>query len=611
MMIQKKYFSRYREPAVGLPELAEVQTRSFKWLVEKGLRETFDEFSPVLDYTEKELSLEFLDYVLDEPRFDETHARINNLSFEAPLRVRVRLTNKVSGEKKEQEMFMADFPLMTPRGTFIINGVERVVVSQLARSFGAYFTANISRGKRLFGAKIIPSRGAWLEFETEADGAIYVPIARKRKIAASAILRIFGIEKNEDIAELFKDVDTGELSYIKKTLEKDPSSSADEAYIEIFKRIRQGELATPENARELVSSLFTPERYDISAVGRYKLSQRLPSLAKKGGKEGLRILSKEDLIAILSEIISLNGNPSAQPDDIDHLGNRRIRAVGEMLQQRLRIGLSRVVRTVKDRMSTLDPVTITPAQLVNARPFAAVLNEFFMTNQLSQFMDQVNILGELEHRRRVSALGPGGLTRERAGFEVRDVHPSYYGRLVPIMTPEGPNIGLINHLAGHAMVNDFGIIETPYQKIKSGKLTGEIQYLTAFEEARFKIAHAGVAVDAKGHVVKELVEGRVNGQPGLIAKEEIDFIDVSPQQALSIATSLIPFLEHDDATRAMMGSNMQRQAVPCIMPQAPRVGTGIEERAARDSGRLIIAEEDGTAMKMDERTLTLTGAQKD
>lgn len=610
MMIQKKYFSRYREPATSLPNLAEVQTNSYDWLIKEGLREIFDEFSPVLDYTEKELAIEFLDYVLDEPRFDENYARVNNLSYEAPLRVRVRLTNKATGEKKEQELFMADFPLMTARGTFIINGVERVVVSQLARSFGVYFTATISRGKKLFGAKIIPQRGAWLEFETEHDGALYVRIDRKRKISASALLRIFGMEKNENIIEAFRSYDAGEVSSIAQTLAKDPSTNADEAYVEIFKRIRQGELATSENARELVSSLFTAERYDISPVGRYKLSQRLPHLVSKA-KKPERILSKTDLIAIIGEIIALNNNPGAQPDDIDHLGNRRIRAVGEMLQQRLRIGLSRVVRTVKDRMSTLDPATLTPAQLVNARPFSATLNEFFMTNQLSQFMDQVNVLGELEHRRRVSALGPGGLTRERAGFEVRDVHPSYYGRLCPIMTPEGPNIGLINHLAGYARVNEYGILETPYHKVKDGKLTSEIQYLTAFEEARYKIAHAGVPVDAKGIIGEEQVEGRVNGQPGLIARNEIDFVDVSPQQALSIATSLIPFLEHDDATRAMMGSNMQRQAVPCIAPQAPLVGTGIEERAARDSGRLIIAEDDGVVAHVDAQKIVVKSAKKE
>ena len=609
MMIQKKFFSRYREPAISLPSLAEAQTNSYKWLLEKGLREIFDEFSPVLDYTEKELSLEFLDYFFEEPRFDENYARENNLSYEASLKTRVRLTNKRAGDKKEQEIFIADFPLMTPRGTFIINGVERVVVSQLARSFGAYFTANFTRGRRLFGAKIIPSRGAWLEFETEYDGAIYVRIDRKRKIAATALLRIFGLAKTEDILEAFHEVDNGEISYIKRTLEKDSTTNMDEAYVEIFRRIRQGELATPENAKELVSALFTQERYDISAVGRFKLLQRLPALEKQKSKNS-RIIKIEDLSAILSEIISLNNNPIAQPDDIDHLGNRRIRAVGEMLQQRLRVGLSRVARTIKDRMSTQDLTTLTPVQLVNARPFAAVLSEFFMTNQLSQFMDQINILGELEHRRRVSALGPGGLTRERAGFEVRDVHPSYYGRLCPIMTPEGPNIGLINHLAGYARINEYGIIETPYQKVKNGKLTGEIKYLTAFEEARHNIAHAGVAVK-DGKIAEEHVEGRIGGQAGLIPLNDVHYIDVSAQQAMSIATSLIPFLEHDDATRAMMGSNMQRQAVPCVRPQAPLVGTGIEDRAARDSGRLIIAEEDGTISRVDGQKIIVKYSRKE
>ncbi len=609
-MIQKKHFSRYREPYASLPNLAEMQITSFEWLTKEGLGEIFHEFSPILDYTEKELALDFLDYSIDEPRFDENYARINNLSYEAPLRIRIRLTNKSTSEKKEQEIFLADFPLMTPRGTFIINGVERVIVSQLARSPGVHFTpASTSRARKLFGAKIIPTRGAWLEFDTEFDGAIYVRIDRKRKIAFTALLRMFGLEKNEDIEKAFKKVDTGELSFIKKTLEKDPTKNADEAYIEIFKRIRQGELATIDNAKELVSAMFKPERYDISAVGRYKLSQRLPELAKLK-PENPKILNAEDLVEIISEIIRLNNNPQAQPDDIDNLGNRRIRSVGEMLQQRLRVGLSRMERTIKDRMSTLDVETLTPVQLINARPFSALIKEFFMTNQLSQFMDQINVLSELEHRRRVSALGPGGLTRERAGFEVRDVHPSYYGRLCPIMTPEGPNIGLINHLAGYAKVNEFGILETPYRKVEDGKVTKKIDYLTSFEEVRYKIAHAGIDIDSKGNITDEEVEGRAKGQPSMMAKKEVDYIDVSPQQALSIATSLIPFLEHDDATRAMMGSNMQRQAVPCINPQAPLVGTGMEERAARDSGRLLISDMDGIISSVDSTHVTIKGVGK-
>ncbi|KKT60277.1 MAG: DNA-directed RNA polymerase subunit beta [Candidatus Giovannonibacteria bacterium GW2011_GWB1_46_20] len=604
IMINKKYFSRYREAFTDLPDLAEMQLKSYDWLLKRGLKEILDEFSPVLDYTGEELALEFLDYSLDEPKFDETRARINNLSYDASLRIRLRLLNKRTGEKKEQEVFLADIPLMTPRGTFLINGVERVIVSQLARSMGAYFNANMFRGRKLFGAKVIPSRGAWLEFETEADGAIYVKVDRKRKIAATALLKVFGLENAEDIKSAFEKIDNGEISFIKKTMEKDSTKTADDAYVEIFKRIRQGELATPENARELVRLMFGPERYDISEVGRYKLAQRLPALANIKQKAP-RILSKEDLIAIISEIISLNNNPQAQPDDIDNLGNRRVRSIGEMLQQRLRIGLARMERTIKDRMSTSDLATVTPAQLLNARPFSAVISEFFMTNQLSQFMDQTNILGELEHKRRVSALGPGGLTRERSGFEVRDVHPSYYGRLCPIMTPEGPNIGLINYLAGYARVNEYGILETPYRKVEKGRATKEVHYMTAFEEVRHKIAQAGVALDSAGNILVEEVEGRAEGQPTLIPRSEIDYIDVSPQQAFSIATSLIPFLEHDDSSRAMMGSNMQRQAVPCIKPQAPLVATGVEEKAAHDSGRLVLSDIDGAVSKVDAGSITV------
>lgn len=610
-MLKKKYFSYYREPFANLPKLVEMQTDSYDWFLKKGLREIFDEFSPMTDYTGEEFSLEFLDYELDEPKFDEDHVRINNLSYEASLRIKVRLTNKKTKEKKEQEIFMADFPLMTPRGTFIINGVERVVVSQLMRSFGAYFNLSISRGRKFFGAKIIPSRGAWIEFDTESDGTIYARIDRKRKIPATALLRVFGLHTNEEILEAFKGVDNGESSFIKRTLEKDPSKDVDSAYIELFRRIRQGELATIDNAKDLLGVMFKTERYDISSVGRYKLTQRLPNLAKKDNKEGSRVLEREDLVEIISEIIRLNNNPQAIPDDIDNLGNRRIRSVGEMLQQRLRVGLSRMERTIKDRMSTLDPATITPVQLINARPFSALIKEFFMTNQLSQFMDQTNILGELEHRRRISALGPGGLTRERAGFEVRDVHPSYYGRLCPITTPEGPNIGLINYLAGYAKINNYGILETPYRKVENGKVTKQIDYLTSFEEARHKIAHAGIAFDKDGNILENEVEGRANGQPSLIPIKEVDYIDVSPQQALSIATSLIPFLEHDDATRAMMGSNMQRQAVPCIVPQAPLVGTGMEDKAAKNSGRLLLAESDGVVSKVDSKSISVKYGSKE
>ncbi len=608
MPIKKKYFSYYRPALAPMPTLVEMQTDSYDWLIKHGLKEIFDEFSPLEDYTGEEFSLEFLDYFIEEPKFDEEYVKANNISYEAPLKIRARLTNKKTKEKKEQEIFLADFPLMTPRGTFVINGVERVVISQLARSFGAYFTASFQRGRKFFGAKIIPSRGAWIEFDTEFDGVIYARIDRKRKIPATALLRIFGLPQNEDILKSFESI-SKENNFITKTLAKDPSKDENEAFIEIFKRIRQGELATLENAKELVGLMFKKERYDISAVGRYKLNQRLPNLEKKGKKE--KILDKDDLVEIITEIIRLNSTPQALPDDIDNLGNRRIRSIGEMLQQRLRVGLSRMERTIKDRMSTLDPATITPVQLINAKPFSALVKEFFMTNQLSQFMDQTNILSELEHRRRVSALGPGGLTRERAGFEVRDVHPSYYGRLCPITTPEGPNIGLINYLAGYAKINEFGILKTPYRKVENGKITKQIDYLTSFEESRYKIAHAGIALDQDGNILENEVEGRASGQPSLILRENVDYIDVSPQQAFSIATSLIPFLEHDDATRAMMGSNMQRQAVPCINPQVPFVCTGVEELAARNSGRLLIAESDGIITKADASSISIKSGTKE
>jgi DNA-directed RNA polymerase subunit beta len=605
--MQKKYFSKYKEPFMPLPNLVEVQLSSYKWFLEKGLRELFQDFFPVTDYAD-ELRLEFADYVLEEPKHDEYHARAHNLSYEAPLRLRVQLVNKKSGEIKEQEVFLGDFPLMTDRGTFIINGVERVIVSQLARSFGVYFTEFFLRGKKFFGAKIVPSRGAWLEFETDVDGAIYVKIDRKRRIAASALLRIFGVESNDAILAMFKNLDEQGLHYIKKTLEKDSTQNANEAYVELYKRIRPGDLATVDNARELLENMFGSDRYDLSAVGRHKFNQRLN--VKNPERATERTLNKDDVAAVLAEVIRMDMNPSLSADDIDHLGNRRVRGVGEMLQNRLRIGLARMERIIKDRMSTLDVDSLTPVQLINARPFMAALKEFFTTNQLSQFMDQVNVLSEIEHKRRVSALGPGGLTRERAGFEVRDVHPSHYGRICPIQTPEGPNIGLVGHLASYAKINDFGIIETPYQKVDGGKLTKKIEHLTAFEEARHNIAHAGINYTKEGSIDEEAVEARIKGQPGIIPREDIDYIDISPQQAISIATSLIPFLEHDDANRALMGSNMQRQAVPSIVPQVPVVSTGVEKRVAHDSGLVVVAEDDGVVAHADAQSIRVKYSNK-
>ena len=608
LKMPKKYFSKFREPFSPLPLLSEVQLNSYNWFFKKGLRELFNEISPLHDYTNKELSLEFLDYYLDEPKYTEAEAKDHNLSFEAALRVRAKLTNKRTGEIKEQEIYLGDFPIMTPRGTFIVNGVERVVVSQLIRSSGVYFSRNQVRGRALYGAKIIPNRGAWLELETESDGTIIAKIDRRRKIPITSLLRVFGMASNEEISEAFGEVDNGEIAYIKKTLEKDPAHSADEAFIEVYKRIRPGDLATVDNARNLIRSLFSFERYDLAEVGRYKFNQRL-GLKSKDDSEASRILSLDDLVAVLKEIIRLNQRGDVPADDIDALGNRRVRGVGELLQQKLRIGIARMARIVRDRMSTLDIYTLTPAQLINARPFMASLKEFFTSSQLSQFMDQINPLSELEHERRLSALGPGGLARERAGFEVRDVHTTHYGRICPIETPEGPNIGLVGHLAGFARINDLGLIETPYVKVKNGRVDGEVLYMDAATEANHVIAHASTPLDETNKIIAERAEARIAGQATLVERERVDYMDVSSQQAISIATSLIPFLEHDDANRAMMGSNMQRQAVPLVSSELPVVSTGVEMRAARDSGRVLMAPEDGEIVEADAKKVSLKGSK--
>jgi DNA-directed RNA polymerase subunit beta len=596
---EKKYFLKHKKPVIQMPPLTEHQLVSYNWFLKEGLRELFNEFSPIKDYTGKEYELDFVDFTIGEPKHDEYYAKENNLTYEASLKIKVRLNNKVAKETKEQEIYLADIPLITNRGTFVVNGVERVVIAQLARSFGVYFTMNVFRGKKYFGAKIIPSRGAWVEIETDIDNAIYVRIDRRRKVPVTTLLRIFGLPASKDIKDAFKHVKPGAVDYLKKTLEEDAANNADEAYIELFRRIRPDEMATALNARELLEAMFGPERYDLSLVGRYKMNRRLNFPLDKI-KDQKRTLEQKDLVAIIAEIIRLNEDPAAQPDDIDHLGNRRIRLVGEMLQERLRVGMGQLRKIAQDRMSILEPEFLTPAQLINARPFQARLREFFMTSQVSQFMSQQNILSEVEHLRRLSALGPGGLTRERAGLEVRDVHSSHYGRICPIETPEGPNIGLVVHLATYAKPNEYGILETPYRRVKNGRVTDEIVYLDALEETKYKIAHANVAYDQKtGRFFDSQVEARIHSQPGLVKAQEVDFMDIAPQQAFSVATSLIPFLEHDDANRALMGSNMQRQVVPCIKPQAPLVATGLEEKVARDSGRLIIAENDGVVVYVD------------
>ena len=595
-----------------LPYLLAVQQESWSVFWRQHLKELLSEISPIRDYTKKEFELYFLDYKLGEPNYPtELAAKKNDDSFEVSLRVRVRLVNLKTKEVKEQEVFLCDFPLMTERGTFVLNGVERVAIAQLIRSPGVFFTAQLVHGKNQFGAKIIPNRGAWLEFETESSGFIGVRIDRKRKAAATTLLRAFGVETDEEIKKLFAKVDTGSaasggLKYIEETLKKDASKNQGEALVEIYRRLRPGDYVTPDTAKELIWNMFFNfERYDLSRVGRWKTLQRLPSLQKSKVDDEItvedRVLKLEDIVEALREVIRLNNTPGAEPDQIDHLGNRRVRTFVEFLQNRMRVGFMRMERIVKDRMSTLDPSTITPSQLINPRPVMAVVKEFFTASQITQFMDNENPLAELEHKRRVSATGPGGLTRERAGFEVRDVQPSHYGRICPIQTPEGPNIGLVGHLASYAKINEYGFLETPYFKVEKGRITKELRYLTAYEEEQYSIAPAGVSIDKEWKIISERVEARVKGEPGVVDRDAVDFIDVSPQQFISVATSLIPFLRNDDANRALMGSNMQRQAVPLVKPQAPLVGTGYEVRVAKDSGLAVVAQEDGVVQEVDAR----------
>ncbi len=636
-------FTKLHE-AIPLPNLIEIQQRSYDWFFREGLKELLEEISPVRDFIGRDLELYFLDYYLDEPKFDEVAAKAKNVTFEAALRVQIRLVNKKTGEIKEQEIYLGDFPLMTDRGTFIINGIERVVVSQLIRSAGVFFTAENIRGRRYYGAKIIPNRGAWLELETDVNGVISVKIDRKRKVPITAFLRAFGFATDQELLDLFKDVDTNvKTKFIEATIAKDPSHDENEGLKEVYKRIRPGDLATIDNARDLIYKMFFSfDRYDFGRVGRYKLNTRF-NFNFPNDKEH-RVLQKDDVIHIIKEIISLN-NSQKDPDDIDHLGNRRVRAIGELVQNKFRVGLARMERIVKDRMSTLDISTLTPNQLINARPVIGSIKEFFMSSQLSQFMDQTNPLAELEHKRRLSAMGPGGLSRERAGFDVRDVHRTHYGRICPIATPEGPNIGLVGHLSSYARVNDYGFIETPFRKIKHDvpndgeaavgeiaredvggivkggeaitaahakalkavkietipvipRVTKDVIYIDAFTEERSITTAATTPIDENGNFLTATSEARQHGEPAIVPVESIDYMDVSPKQIVSIATALIPFLEHDDAVRALMGTNMQRQAVSCIKPQAPIVGTGVERRAAADSGQVILASKGGKVTRV-------------
>ncbi|MDD4082100.1 MAG: DNA-directed RNA polymerase subunit beta [Sphaerochaetaceae bacterium] len=592
------------------PHLLTMQKDTWEDFWKVRVKELFEEISPIRDYTGKEFELWFQDYNLSKPNYKNgLEAKKNDDSLEASLRVKIKLVNLKTKEVKEQEVYLADFPVMTERGTFVVNGVERVVVSQLIRSPGAFFTNRVWRGKKYFGSKIIPNRGAWLEFDTEESGFIGVKINRKRKVPATTLLMALGLDGVEKVEKAFADVDTGEIKYIKETLRRDTCKDQKEALVEVYRRLRPGDLVTPDTAQDLIFNMFFNfDRYDLSKVGRWKTWLRLPNLAPKKisdkeiSKED-RILKIEDIVEVVKEVIRLNNDPDAKPDQVDHLGNRRVRTLSELLQNRLRVGLMRMERIIKDKMSTLEADTITPIQLINPRPLMAVIKEFYTSSQFSQFMDNENPLAELEHKRRLTTTGPGGLTRERAGFEVRDVQPSHYGRICPIETPEGPNVGLVGHLASFANVNPYGFIEAPYFKVRNGKVTDEIEYLSAQEEERHSIAPASVPLSDTLKILPQIepnkVEARVKGEPTEVDISEIDYIDVSSKQFISVATSLIPFLNHDDASRALMGSNMQRQAVPLIRPEAPLVGTGTERNVARDSGQVILAEADGVIKEVD------------
>ncbi len=643
---------------LDMPNLIEIQKNSYNWFLKEGLQEIFHDISPIQDFTGN-LVLSFENFMLGEPKYQVEECKERDVTYSAPIRVNVRLINRETGEIKEQEVFMGDFPLMTDNGTFIINGAERVIVSQLVRSPGAYYNETIdTSGKKLYNATVIPNRGAWLELETDANDVVSVRVDRTRKLPVTVLIRALGYASNGAISELFHD----DLR-IRATLERDNTDSKEEALVEIYKRLRPGEPPTVENATQLLESLFfDTKRYDLATVGRYKLTKKLgwrrrlmgktlyqPIADKETGeiivpegavidektlerieesqvfsgnglvevkvkqKDGSamkvicnptlpyshRTITREDILAVINYLMNIMDG-YGNTDDIDHLGNRRLRSVGELLQNQFRIGLSRMERVVKERMTIQDVDVITPQALINIRPVVAAIKEFFGSSQLSQFMDQTNPLAELTHKRRLSALGPGGLSRERAGFEVRDVHHSHYGRMCPIETPEGPNIGLIGSLSTFGRINEFGFIETPYRKIdkENRQVTTDIRYLTADEEDEVVCAQANEELTADDWFKEPRVTVRYKNEILVIAAENVDYMDVSPKQVVSIATALIPFLENDDANRALMGANMQRQAVPLLRTQAPLIGTGMEYKAARDSGVVALAKNSGTIEKV-------------
>ncbi len=676
---ERRNFSMIKN-SLELSNLLEIQKDSYQLFVTEGIGEVFKEFSPIESFSGS-LSLEIGDYVLDTPRYSIKECKDRQITYAAPLKVQARLFNNETGEVKEQEIFFGDMPLMTDSGTFIINGAERVIVSQLVRSPSVYFSKEIDKnGKPMFASKVIPTRGTWLEYETDAKDVLYVRIDRTRKVPLTTLLRAFGLSSDEDILAMFDDHEL-----LKNTLEKDSTKNTDEALIEIYEKLRPGEPITLDSAKnQLITRFFDSFRYDLAKVGRYKFNRKLnvserllnctlaedivvdgevvcpkDTLITKSilanlekyfydgyGKVEVEInhdLDTHDVVQIVkvysnhdkNKIVSIIGNDNdiedktltisdvyasvsyylnlhdgiGNLDEIDHLGNRRIRQVGELLQNQFKIGVSRMERVIRERMTTQDIETVTPKTLINIRPITAVIKEFFGSSQLSQFMDQVNPIAELTHKRRLSALGPGGLARDRAGMEVRDVNPSHYGRICPIESPEGQNIGLITSLASYAKVNEYGFILTPYRKVENRHITDEVKYLTADEESDYYISQATVHVDDNDMITDEIVAGRYRGENILIKADQVDYIDVSPQQVVSITTSLIPFLEHDDATRALMGANMQRQALPLLTTEAPLVGTGVEYIAAKDSGSVIVAKADGIVSYADGKKIVVKNAK--
>ena len=676
---ERRNFSMIKN-SLELDNLLQIQKESYQWFTKTGIKEVFEDLLPIESFSGS-LSLDFVDYEFDTPRYSLKECKDRQITYASPLKVQARLFNNETGEVKEQEIFLGDMPLMTESGTFIINGAERVIVSQLVRSPSVYYSKEIDKnGKPVFASKVIPTRGTWLEYETDAKDVIYVRIDRTRKVPITTLLRAFGLSADEEIIDVF-----GQNEFLKNTIEKDSTKNTDEALIEIYEKLRPGEPTTLDSSKnQLITRFFDNFRYDLAKVGRYKFNKRLnitdrllnnvlakdiivdgetiftdgtkitkevyeklqELLANGYGREKVkineeldthntvqvlylyspkdstkkvkvigndqsleeRILTISDVYASVSYYLNLLDG-IGHDDEIDHLGNRRIRQVGELLQNQLKIGLARMERVVRERMTTQDIETVTPKTLINIRPVTAVIKEFFGSSQLSQFMDQVNPIAELTHKRRLSALGPGGLSRDRAGMEVRDVNPSHYGRICPIESPEGQNIGLITSLASYAKVDEYGFIQTPYRKVENKKLTDKVDYLTANEEQDLYISQATVNVNEDGYITDSQVAGRFNGENVIIPAEKVDYIDVSPQQVVSVTTSLIPFLEHDDATRALMGANMQRQALPLLTTEAPFVGTGVEYVAARDSGAVVVSKADGIVDYVDAKKIIVKNAK--